>query len=569
VLVARGDEVEAIAATFMTTPAVVRQRLKLASVSPVLHAVYAEDGMTLDQLMAFSVSDDHARQEALWELLTQSHNRSPAFIRQRLTEATVRASDRRARFVGLDAYVEAGGCVLRDLFEADNGGWLQDAALLDRLVMEKLQAGAEQVRAEGWKWIAVAVDFPYGHVHGLRELESVPDVLTEAESARAEQLRAEADAIEAEYANIRDLPDEVEQRITALDEELAELLERPPVFDLAEMATAGAFVSLDLDGSLHVERGWVRPEDEPVVETEVSTEADIDQQRQPDASEQAISMDAGAPDGELTDEEEDDGIRPLPDRLVSELTAHRTLALQDAFALRPATAFAAVLHALVLSVFYGGRTESCLGLSLQQTHFPNQAPGMKDSLSAKSIAARHERWENRLPASERELWDALALLDGDDQAALFAHCAAYGVSALWEPVSRYDGRVSAHNVERRLQHSDVLARAVGLDMVAAGWRPTVDTYLGRVTKARILQAVGDARGVQAATQIDHLKKGDMAQAAERLLEGSGWLAEPLRTPDLLPVAQSDAIGADRPVDDAAPIGENLDGDPAPFAIAAE
>ena len=194
---------------------------------------------------------------------------------------------------------------------------------------------------------------------------------------------------------------------------------------------------------------------------------------------------------------------------------------------------------------------------------------MKDSLSARSIAARHARWEERLPASDRELWDALGLLDGDDQASLFAHCAAYGVNALWEPVSRYDGRVSAHGVERRLQHSHVLAHAVGLDMAAAGWRPTVDTYLGRVTKARILQAVGDARGGPAATQIDHLKKIDMAQAAERLLEGSGWLAEPLRTPEPLLVAQSDAIGADRPVDEAAPIGENPDGDQAPFAIAAE
>jgi ParB family chromosome partitioning protein len=530
-LVAKGDQVEAIAATFMTTPAVVRQRLKLASVSPALHEIYADDGMSLDQLMAFSVSDDHARQEALWELLVHSHNRSPAFIRQRLTEDTVRASDRRARFIGIDAYVEAGGCVLRDLFEADNGGWLQDAALLDRLVVEKLNAEAERIRTEGWKWIAVAVDFPYGHLDGLRELDSLPAALTEDENARAEALKDEADAIEAEYENVRDLPDEVEKRITALDEELAGLLERPPVFDLAEMTVAGAFVSLEMDGTLCVERGWVRPEDEPVVEAdETAIEADFIGPRQPGEETSQSAPDNSGDGGQEGDDEEEEGIKPLPDRLMSELTAQRTIALQDAFAQSPSIAFAAVLHSLVLSVFYYGRTETCLGLSLHQTSFPNQPPGMKDSLPAKSIAARHARWEERLPASDRELWDALALLDGDDQAVLFAHCAAYGVSALWEPVSRYDGRVSAHGVARRLDHSHVLARAVGLDMVTAGWTPMVDNYLGRVTKPRILMAVSEAKGDHTAGLIDHLKKGDMAREAERLLEGSGWLPEPLRTP---------------------------------------
>src|SRR3546814_12517533 len=90
----------------MTTPAVVRQRLKLASVSTALHEIYAEDGMTLDQLMAFSVSDDHARQEQVWELLAHSWNKEPAFIRSKLTENTVRVSDKRALFVGIDARSE-------------------------------------------------------------------------------------------------------------------------------------------------------------------------------------------------------------------------------------------------------------------------------------------------------------------------------------------------------------------------------------------------------------------------------------------------------------------------------
>jgi ParB family transcriptional regulator, chromosome partitioning protein len=68
-------------------------------------------------------------------------------------------------------------------------------------------------------------------------------------------------------------------------------------------------------------------------------------------------------------------------------------------------------------------------------------------------------------------------------------------------------------------------------MVAIGWTTNVDNYLGRVTKPRILEAVREAKGESSAQLIDHLKKGDMAREAERLLEGTGWLPEPLRLTD--------------------------------------
>ncbi len=565
-LVDQGDDIEAIAATFMTTPAVVRQRLKLASVSPALHEIYAEDGMTLDQLMAFSVSEDHVRQEQVWELLAHSWNKEPSFIRSRLTENTVRASDKRALFIGIDAYAEAGGCVLRDLFEADDGGWLQDAALLDTLVAAKLQTEAERIGGEGWKWVIAAVDLPYGHLNSLREIDSDPAALTDAESARAEALTAEGNAIEADYEDVEELPEDVAARIEAIDDELAGLIERPRTYDPREMGIAGAFVSLDTDGSLFVERGWVRAEDEPQVEAEPGDdEVDGDQSADPIGPQQpATRSTVVSVGGAAADEPDDDDeqiIKPLPDRLVSELTAHRTLALQDAFAASPSTAFAAVLHAMVLSSFYHGRTESCVGISVTRTSFPNQAPGMKDSPSARSIAARHEAWEKRLPDSDKDLWDALMLLDGGDQAALFAHCAAFGVNALWEATSRYDGRVSAHGVERRLAHSHVLARAVGLDMVAAGWKPTVENYLGRVAKPRILMAVAEARDDHTAGLIDHLKKGDMAREAERLLAEADWLPEPLRTPAIEDAFDRAAVDQDEAADaDAETLPAFLGGD---------
>jgi ParB family chromosome partitioning protein len=88
--------------------------------------------------------------------------------------------------------------------------------------------------------------------------------------------------------------------------------------------------------------------------------------------------------------------------------------------------------------------------------------------------------------------------------------------------------VTPHGLERRMGEADRLAKATGLDLVADGWVPTVDNYLSRVSKPRILEAVGEGAGAQAAQLIDHLKKGDMATEAERLLAESGWLPEPLR-----------------------------------------
>ena len=124
---------------------------------------------------------------------------------------------------------------------------------------------------------------------------------------------------------------------------------------------------------------------------------------------------------------------------------------------------------------------------------------------------------------------------------LLAHCVSFGVNALHEKGERHGGPgISSEGVQRRIPEADRLAQAVGLDMVEAGWRVTAENYLGRVTKPRILEAVREARGEDSVRLIDHLKKGDMAKEVERLLEGTGWLPEPLRGADDAP----DAPGED-------------------------
>ena len=549
-LVEQGSDVETIAATFMVTPAVVKQRLKLADVSPKLHDVYADDGMTLEQLMAFSVASDHARQEQVWEMLQTSHNQQPWFIRARLTEDKVRASDKRVRFVTLDAYLAAGGHVLRDLFESDDGGWLEDVALLDRLQTEKLDAEVAAIAAEGWKWIETAVDFPYGHSFGLRPIDGDEPPASAEDEARLEALREEADRLEDQWAGEDEIPDEVAARIQAIDEEIAPLVSKPLVYDPAAVAIAGTFVSIDVDGSLHIERGYVRPEDEPaepVDEAADETGADEGDGERPD---DAIAPDSESPPAESAEEEDpDDLLRPLPDKLVTDLTAHRTLALRDAVASSPMVALAAMLHALVLETFYTySMSASCVGISMRSNRLVGYGTGLNDTASAKAITERHESWSARLPDATDALWERLAAFDADEQAAIFAHCVSFGVDATWEPATQYNqGRVSARAVAARIEHSHILARAAGLDMVGAGWTATVANYFGRVTKPQILAAVEEACGADVAGRLGGMKKPEMASAAEELLQGKGWLAKPLRTPE--PVGAADLQAAN---DDEAP-----------------
>src|ERR1700733_13266906 len=274
VLREKGQPEEDIAAAFFVGVNVVKQRLRLAAVSEKLLDIYAEDGMSLDQLMAFTVTNDHARQEQVWETLQRSYSQEPYQIRRMLAERTVRASDKRVLFVGLDAYEKAGGTVMRDLFQQDDGGWLENVGLLDGLVAEKLKAEAEQIAGEGWKWIEVNVDFPFGHTHHLRELDGTPTDLTAEEQATIDSLQAEYAKLEAEYENADELPDEIDARLGEIETALAAFEGRSVTYDPTEIAGAGVFVSIDSDGGLSIDRGYVRAEDEAPITTGADGEAE-------------------------------------------------------------------------------------------------------------------------------------------------------------------------------------------------------------------------------------------------------------------------------------------------------
>ena len=399
----KGEGEETIAAAFNVSAAVVKQRLRLSKASPLLLKAYEEDEISLEQLMAFCLTDDLARQEQVFTAIQKQWNKGPDLIRRMLTEKTVHAGDRRALFVGAEAYKAAGGIIVRDLFDEDDGGWLQDVPLLEQLVGEKLAAAAEAIKAEGWAWVETAVDFPWNHQRAYRALKPVAPALGDDEDEKLKALYSELETLD----ETGDRTEEEDARREQVMRDIADLENRSPVFDDAQKAKAGAFVSLRDDGALLIERGYVRREDEAdeirervhvvaVTGGDAGLEADA-------ANFNGAAEREGGAAPPAADEDDD---AALPDRLMMELTAYHSLALRDALANNPGIAFLAMLHAMTLRLFYHYTSDTCLQVEAKDT-LVSPFPGLADFAASKAIAARHRAWEEALPEKPEELWAAL------------------------------------------------------------------------------------------------------------------------------------------------------------------
>nr|WP_255352760.1 MULTISPECIES: ParB/Srx family N-terminal domain-containing protein [unclassified Phenylobacterium] len=493
---------EDIGARFGVSAQLVRQRLRLACISPLLLAAYREEDLTLEQLTAFAVSEDHARQEQVYSSL--SYNRSPSFIRQALTAEKAPADDRRAIFIGLEAYEAAGGAVLRDLFCEDRGGWLEDVALLDQLACEKLSAQAEAARqAEGWTWCEAHLDYPSGH--GLsriypRQIARTPQAL-EAMAL----LGDEREALIAPWSQAQDLPPEAAERVAQIDAELAAFGE-DYAYDEADIARGGLMAVLTWDGGVRFERGLIRPEDARQTHGQGEEDGETSETASGEAGDQ-VRADA------------------LPERLVAELTAYRTASLRDALGQDPQSALVCLLHALVLATFYASGGASCLDISCSSRALGAEAPAIEEAPAGRRVAERHEGWARQTPPSHHEAWDFVLGLDGDSRMALLAHCVGLCVDAVEDRRSQ----------PAAIGHAQALAHRLALDL-RGDWRPDARSYLGRVTKARILEAVAEAAGEAEALRLAGLKKSEMVEAAEALLSESDWLPSLLRA---APVASTD------------------------------
>ena len=489
----QGMSAEDIAARFGVTPAVVRQRLKLGAISPVLMKAYRDGALNLDQLTAFAITDDHAAQERVWSELPD-YARDRASIMEALSQGQVPSDDRRAVFVGAEAYQAAGGAIIRDLFDEEGGGFFTDPALLNRLVREKLEGEADKLRAEGWKWVMVEPEYDYAMTADMHRLYPEPVELSQDDEARRDTLAKQHDELaedfDGEHEAISAKLDALNAEIESFDQERY----RPE-----DIAIGGAVISLGRDGEPRIERGFVRPEDAP----REDSEGEDGEANAPSPAKQPGGLSA---------------------KLIADLTAQRTAALRNELALHADTALIAVVHALAVETFYGvGSRQSCLDLRPVSAFLQRHASGIDETLAGRAIAERHEAWAARLPNDPAEAWAFVSGLDMSERLDLLAHCASLTVDAV------IDGKQHRRAEQR---HADQLARALTLDM-RRYWQPTGESYLGRVSKSAILEAVREDASPEAADNIAKLKKPAMIEAAAQRLAGKGWLPAMLRPPTVM------------------------------------
>lgn len=513
-LIDGGRSVEDVAAAFGVTPQVVKRRLKLAAVSPALLTLFREGGIGLDCLMVLASLDDSARQEQLWQQLPE-WNRSADQLRRLLTRGELESDrDGVAIFVTLPAYEAAGGPLRRDLFSDDGKAYLQDAALLERLALDKLQQPARKVAAEGWKWVDVRARYVYedyvrhGEVRRARRAPNADEAARHAQlEAELETLHARMEAIsdddgdENEYVALETDDERLQAELNAIDEALA-------VFPADMMAQAGCVVFVGSRGTVEVKRGLVRPEDRDAV---VQAARQATSGGESTTSTALVSLPKG-------------GARAVhSEKLMRSLTAHRVAAIQAELLLRPDVALAALTAHLAAKLLKDGfhryrGGDDALTVSASETHegLRRESADMAEAEAWKLMEQMRIEWTARLPADGAALLPWLLAQERPTVVGLLTFLVAASVTGV-------------EGTERERQSTDALAQALALDM-RRWWKASAASYFNHVSKATTLAAVTEAAGANAAAPLAGLKKDGAAAGAEQALSAAGWLPRCLRTP---------------------------------------
>ncbi|WP_312406578.1 ParB/RepB/Spo0J family partition protein [Rhizobium sp.] len=518
-LVDAGKTVADVAARFGVTEIIVRRRLALAKVSPVLLDLFRNDEMDFEQLSAFTLSDDHERQEQVWNSLG-TWSRHAHHIKSSLLTDEVSSSDKRIKLVGgLDAYEQAGGAVRRDLFDEDRGGFALDVALLDNMVMERLETEAAPFRTQGWGFVEAGFERP-DWIYSVPRVYPADVELSEEEQSERLQLCAEHDAlVEAVDNEIAD--DDANRRINAINERLDILDEKQKAFTDEDKARSGVVVVIGYYGKIETMMGIVKPGEK--------------------------TGDTGQVDS--SDGEENDTAVEVDDSpklkhsaaLIEDLTAQKTAALRVELANNPDIALVAVVHSMLLRVAYDGYVANQTALQLTLTYDRVEGSMKQPSacLASDAFDNLRENYSHKIPVNPNDLFGWCLDQTRDELLILLAYAAAHSLNAVEKKFSD----------RKQLDQANELGRALNVNM--GDWlETTAQTYFGHLNRPSIQAAVAEIRGSDFAAGIGGMKKAEAATYAERAVKGSGWL------PPMVRIARED---------DEAGIADSSD----EFALAAE
>lgn len=494
-MINEGQSEEDIARKFGVSLDVVRKRLKLARVAPEILEQFRENEITLECVMAFTLTDNHDRQTTVWNAVKDSYHVHPAHLKRLLTETGYSANSKLGRFVGIDAYKEAGGQVMTDLFVDHDSTHLENPELLERLAVEKLQEMAQSYIGD-WKWVDVHLELDHGAFRSFgrvypQDVDPDPELLAEIETLnkREEELAAigdERDATEEEYEEY----EAIAPRITEIEDQI----EAAKPYIEEDRALAGVVISISHRGELQVEKGLVRPEEIPAPDPE-GDEGESGETRiaAPTSSVPAPVADPAAALRRA------DGITA---GLADDLRFTRHHILRAHLSVDYDVAFDIMLYTMCQEVFGKSYAESALDILLRKVYALNGDKLIADSVADKMLDAMHQalnlEWmELEAPEDLR----AMSALSAEDKQALFAFATAFALKS----------QLSTDN--RPTPLIEELGARMDVD-VAACWRPTAANYWGTVTKAHIVDIAKEMIGDDFSDERSSEKKGEAAAAME-------------------------------------------------------
>lgn len=513
----KGKSYDDIAAEFGVSSLTVRRRLKLARVAPELIEKFRQGEISNEQMQALALVDNHEQQVKAWEA-ADTYANSAYHLRRMLTSSEVAGNSRLAVFVGEHDYTAAGGGLRRDLFaENTNDVFFTDSGLLERLAASKLTAIAESLRVtEGWSWAEPRIENLYVH----SEFEVVQPTRRKPKPEEAEAIQAAEKALEEAEGALEAYYDEDDGTGVDREDELSAAVERCEAqlehlnsallsYSAAVRKSCGVIVAVSGAGEVVYHKGLK-------VRGGKQTHATGD-----DAGAGEAADGAGAQTGDAAE-----APKALSDRVVLDLTSHRTAAMQASMLQQPDVALRALVHTLCLSVFRVGYFESALKISISRCDhsLSTNATGYADSKAGQLISAAHADWHSRASEAAGGEYGAL------DSAKLFAWISEMPTEALMSLMAFCTSQsidVIAGRDARNKTPAPELALALSLNMVD-WWNPTAASYFDNVPKAKAAEAVAEACGTDTATPLDKMKKGEAAKAAEQLLTGKHWLPAILR-----------------------------------------
>ncbi len=516
-------DIDAVAKRFGQTRRFVEGRLRLATLAEPIFDTLAAGEMTMEVAKAYAATPDQAKQLAVFDEVGGSWLASNAHeIRKRILGASIPATHPVALLVGEERYTQAGGRIARDLFtDKDSAEWL-DGDLATKLAASLLEEAAARHAEEtgiGTVIPLLAKSSTWTDREDLTQarLERAP--LSPEAEARIAAIADEHAAFERR-AELEELTDEeieaMNAEIETLEAEEADLRNTEVTIDDERKATLTQFVVIGEDGQPRVEPGyWQEPQNH---------------------------THGGAGQGGYTDPRK---AAAKAQGLTGVLADELAMARRDVLALHIASNPQIALNLAIFTLadrMVGRSTDGC-SLAVNRRNDPIVRNGLPDSQAGAALAEMRKQldvsWADHLESTDR--FDAFCALDDEARANWLAVCVSSSIEA----------SLGGKSMGRHNAFHDHLGQLLEID-VASWWRPSAGGYFARVRKTGMQSALNAIGGPVLAAKYASAKTAEMANACEKLCDGSAMTDPEIRDAGLawLPTAMRfDNIGDDSAADE--------------------